>query len=377
MFNISDPGVCVSWDFSKNHGRGDWSRQGCRLITTHKNVSYENYNNVLDECACWHLTHFGELFWHSDEPMMESLHPSHSKTLDLITLTGCCLSLAGLTGVFATALVAPEWLRGSGQKIQLQISINLAFLIILFLLSSYLDLNSFFCIFLGILLHYSMLSNFCWMLLAAYLQYSRLVKVVSSRSSRLPLKSGLIGWVLPMVPCICILVSGQYQVYSKPPMCLPRGIAFYTSILTPLVVVMCCNTVVFILIARNLYINIKIRRHDKTCLSFRRFKQLVFLFVLLGLSWLFAIAQLITPKPWNIIFSYFFCLCIAGKGLTYFIFFILMDESAKNAWKLRFCPSRARYDVKRYTINSRSSRMTSSISGGSNGANEIVTKPIV
>jgi len=204
----------MSWDFNANDGNGGWSPYGCRMQGTR--VLDINDWTVIDECACWHMTHFGEIFWDSDRPFFTSKDTEHESLLNFITFSGCILSLIGLSGIFITAGISPSWLSGPGQKIQLQMSVNLALLIIIFMfLTSDMVLPKHLCSLMGALLHYMMLSNFSWMLLAAYLQYSRLVKVVVKRSSRLLLKSGVIGWGLPLIPVVLAFLSGNFKVNIK------------------------------------------------------------------------------------------------------------------------------------------------------------------
>lgn len=201
----------MSWDFSANQGNGGWSAYGCRLVGSHA-CRVDNWT-VVDECACWHMTHFGEIFWDSDRPFFTEGDTENEGLLNFITFSGCILSLIGLSGVFLTAIISPSWLAGPGQKIQLQMSVNLALLLVLFMfLTSDVKIPKPVCSFLGGILHYVLLSNFSWMLLAAYLQYSRLVKVVTRRSSRLLLKSGAIGWGLPLIPVVLTFITGNFKV---------------------------------------------------------------------------------------------------------------------------------------------------------------------
>jgi 7 transmembrane receptor (Secretin family) len=111
---------------------------------------------------------------------------------------------------------------------------------------------------------------------------------------------------------------------------------------------MVCNVIVFLLIARSLFQTIEIRRHDVSCLNTTRYKQLVFLFILLGLSWVFALLQVTIPAA-RIFFAYLFCFAIGSQGIVYFVFFVLMDNKATDAWTKPFRSSAIKYDVHRLT----------------------------
>ncbi|KAF4517465.1 hypothetical protein B566_EDAN004504 [Ephemera danica] len=336
------PGSCMFWDYSQNSGDGDWSDYGCKLHAVHYNTTTFKevddpachtddpnlHTSVLDECWCYHLTHFGQLFSTGDICIPKD------PILDFLSLWVSILSLICIAVVFITIALAPELLKRPGQKTKLQIILNFAILLILFVFAVVLKhLSREEKIILGVLIHYSLLSNFAWMLIAAILQYKRLVVVLKNESSKDRLKYALAGWLLPIVPPMLVLVTGNHEVYTQPPLFLPRGLAFYLSIILPLVIVMCCSIVAFTLIARNLFMKSEIRKHGDHCLSIVRFRQLVFLFLLLGLSWLFALCQLVVNEYLVLLFSYLFCICIAIQGPAFFVFFVVMDKEAAKVWR--------------------------------------------
>jgi hypothetical protein len=334
------------WDYSKNSGAGDWSDTGCKFHAIHYNKSMttsiknpachidapEEQAIVLDECWCYHLTHFGELF--QDHDMCVPQDPA----LDSISLWGSIIGLICIALIFSTIALNPKLIRQPGQKTKLQITLNFAILLVLFILGSQLtELSMPKKVTLGILIHYSMLCNFAWMLIAAMLQYKRLVIVFTSESSKDRFKYALIGWAFPIIPPMLVLATGNYEAYSYPPLYIPRGLPFYLSIVLPLFLVMSYNVVIFVLIARSLYMEKIIRTHGDQCMSIARFKQLVFLFTLLGLSWLLALCQILVKENLVLLFSYLFCICISLQGPAYFVFFVLMDKNARNSWRKYCC----------------------------------------
>jgi 7 transmembrane receptor (Secretin family)/GPCR proteolysis site, GPS, motif len=268
---ISEPGYCVYWDTEAEDKTGAWSRKGCTYSKSSKMVN-EMY---LDECHCNHLTHFGQIF-KSDLKGEET----DEINLELISLVGCTVSLMSLCGVFITALISKKWLRGPGQKILLQMAINLALLLIMYLVAAYAKAQGIGCIIVGFFFHYSILSNFFWMAVAGYLQYYRLVRVLCSRTTKLVLKTTIVGWGVPVIPGVVVLSAGKYN--SQAYLCLPDGWAFYATILAPICIVLVFNIGIFIMIFKNLYMTTKPRQHVDRCISLQRFKQLAFLFTLLG-----------------------------------------------------------------------------------------------
>lgn len=338
-FIFSEPGFCVFWDFKALNGKGRWSREGCLL-----NESHQLTNSIyLDECHCNHLTHFGELLWNSEHPF-QALLDQDQETLDLISLIGCIVSLVSLSGVFLTALINSKWLQGPGQKMLLQMSVSLAMLMIMFLVAANAETDAIGCFFVGFFLHYTILSNFCWMLVAGYLQYHRLVRVIYARMSKLIIKAAVVGWGVPVVPGALVLISGQFQLYSGRPLCLPSGWAFHATILAPLCVIIVCNIFTFVMIFKNLYTMVQPRRHIDHCISVRRFKQLAFLFTLLGLNWVFGVCQVLFPET-KIFFAYLFGFTIGFQGLAYLIFFVLMHDKARDSWRAIFCGGKTLFKV--------------------------------
>ncbi|CAB3371490.1 Hypothetical predicted protein [Cloeon dipterum] len=340
--NASAPlGVCVFWDFSLRNGAGNWSTEGCSLNTTHQLPSSKY---VIDECHCWHMTHFGEIIWNSDESFISSEYAKMEMELEQISVIGCIVSLVALSGVFISAAVSPKWLRGVGQKILLQMAISFALLLSIFLVATFVSqqqLGEVGCFFVGFFLHYAILSNFFWMLVAGYLQYNRLVKVLYSRTPKLLLKASVIGWGIPVIPGAITLISQSFWVYSQPPLYLPTGLAFYLTTFAPLVVILVLNLCIFAAIVKNMYImsENEPRKHANYCLSVTRFKQIAFLFALFGLSWIFAVCQ-VAFKPWRIIFAYLFCLTITFQGLFYFIFFVPLHDLVHGSWRTLLCGGR-------------------------------------
>jgi len=311
------------------------------------NTTYKLSDSIyLDECHCNHMTHFSQIFWNADTPFFQNDADfyEHQYTLDLISRIGSIISLVGLAGVFMTAAILKNWLSGPGQKILLQMSINLALLLLLFLLGTTIETEYLVCFFVGFFTHYAMLSNFMWMAVAGYLQYYRLVQVIYTRTPKLILKAAVIGWGVPVIPGALVLISGQYQIYSGHPLCLPRGWAFYATTVAPLCVILILNIVIFIKIVVNLYTLFEPKSHVDRCLSIRRFKQLAFLFTLLGLSWVFGVCQVIFPGA-RIIFAYLFCFTIAFQGLAYFLFFVLMHDKTRNSWNALICGGKMLFKI--------------------------------
>jgi hypothetical protein len=89
---------CAYWDLFRH----EWKTDGCAFV---------GKDGDLDVCECTHLTHFGEIIG----------VPGESKVLDVISVVGCSLSLLGLVGIAATAVVFQHWRSRLGNKVILQL----------------------------------------------------------------------------------------------------------------------------------------------------------------------------------------------------------------------------------------------------------------
>ncbi|XP_065331734.1 adhesion G-protein coupled receptor G2-like [Cloeon dipterum] len=352
--NFPEPGQCVYWDYEANEGNGNWSNEGC-----HHNISYTVSDGFIDECICYHLTHFGSLLLMGHEDVN-----SESKPFEVLSIVGCSISLLGLSGVFVTAAGSPQWRKGAGQKILLQMAISLAFLMVMFLLSLAADVqkeNRVGCIFMGFFLHYAILVNFFWMLVAGYLQYKRLVQVIAHRVPKLFSKSSMVAWGCPLVPGLLIVISTHWDEYHGPPLCLPQDVTFFVTILAPVVTIMLVNLVIFCLILKNIFMgtNDSPRKHESsTTKNIQVCKLLFFLFVLLGLSWIFALCQYI--EALQEVFTVLFNLTVTFQGVTYFIYMVALNKKARAFWLATFKNNRDLLASVSF-INSNNSEQTVSV----------------
>jgi hypothetical protein len=246
------------------------------------------------------------------------------------------VSIIFICGIFATVAVDRRLLKGAGQKILLQMAANLGLLSIIFLAGANVKKSHIGCIFFGFFLHYAILSNFIWKGVAGYLQYRRLVMVINARPAKLVTKSILVGWVAPFLPGLIVVISDQSHMYSGEPLCLPRGWLFITVILAPLCIILAINTYIFLMIAITLYRTVAPRRHVNYCMALTRFKQLMFLYILLGLNWAFGVCQMVFTDL-SVPFAYLFCITVSFQGLSYFVFVIGLHKKAREAWTNYLC----------------------------------------
>ena len=340
--------VCGYWDFQPNgtsSESSEWDNQGCQFLGVSK------YDENLALCGCSHLTHFAYLimgtYYHDISATNEVLiipQNVHTEALNVITLLGSSLSVLGILGIFVTACTFRTWREKASTKVLLQLSLAIALQMILFSFfsttKSAYDLDTPHetkgCIMLGASLHYSVLVTFSWMLITAFLQFKRYVIVLGNlKPEHFFLKSFLIGWGLPVVPvCIVLLIDQNLYIPKVYGICYPQGLAFFLSVLLPVFLIILANLVVFVFVIYNILkgSNKNMRKSEQS-LTLSQLRVSIFLFFLLGLTWIFG---LLAFSQAHITFSYIFCLTATMQGFVLFIYFILMDPITRKLWHESF-----------------------------------------
>lgn len=323
---------CGYWDYNNSDG---WSETGCYRMA-------QNPFTKIVLCVCNHLTHFAYLL----KGNSSQLEDIHLRSLQGITVLGCTLSLIGILGIYVTAINFRSWRSKSSTKYLLQLSTAIAFQMILLAFVNtapmtqrlLLTNNEAWCIVFGVLLHYFVLAMFFWMLIIAYLQFIRYVIVFNHvKTPRFLLKSSLLGWTLPMVPVLLVVIidSDTYVPdleFSESQICYPSGYSLYFGILLPIGVIVGANLVIFILVNYNLLrgTNAVCRAGDRNS-KLSQLRLSIFLFFLLGLTWIFGLMSTAFSET-SIVFAYLFCLTSTFQGFVMFLYFVIMDPVARNLW---------------------------------------------
>lgn len=335
---------CGYWDFQPqqpNHIPGSWKKQGCFIV---------KIINDTTVCECYHLTHFGQLLTIPDNPNNEefSIIKNHTRALNIITLVGSFLSLLGIIGIWITALVFGNWRKKAGTKVLLQLSTAIA-LPLVFILVFNLDYTMFkqvngmyvivdhmkpACIVLGSLLHFSILASFMWMLITAILQFIRYVRVLGvRRPARFMFKFTLIGWGIPLLPVITTLaLDAENYIPSSSiikKICYPNGYYLIAGVLLPICIILLINITLFILVLHAISRgpDQKMKSTDMDLVG-AQLRVSIFLFFLLGLTWIFGIFSFSN----NLLWSYLFCLTSTLQGFVLFIYFVICDPKTRNLW---------------------------------------------
>lgn len=317
--------VCGYWNYVDG-----WAINGCEpsAITS---------TTIL--CECTHLTHFAYLF-HGHN----SIPPEHIKTLNLITLIGCSISLFGIFGIYLSAILFRQWRKLCSTKFLLQFSTAIAFEMIMLAfvntqansLRLLMAGNIVGCIALGAFLHYSVLVTFFWMLIIAYMQYMRYVVVFHKlKTSHFFFKSSLLGWTIPIIPILLVLLLDPMTYvpnidYYTNKICYPSGYALYFAVMMPISFFTFANFVIFFLVIKSLASEgEQVRRNRDKSSIMSQLRLSIFLFFLLGLTWIFAFLSTATT---GLVFTYMFCLTATLQGFILFFYFVVMDPVVRRLW---------------------------------------------
>ena len=316
---------CVFWNEKMSAGKGGWSVDGC---------SYQGTKNGLEVCRCNHLSTFTLLVCPSEKYLQSTVHGA---ILNVITLIGSVLSIAGLSLILLTFVLFPTWRKPMGHKILVQLSLALVVLLITFIIAvetNVENINA--CRTAAVFLHYSLIAAFCWMTVEAYYQYQRLVKIFDTYIPNFMLKASLLAWSLPLIPISAVLIYDVDSYTGDEGYCWLRLNPFYFSALLPIAMLLLVNIFVVTLFFRSIAATGKGIRSNQSERKQAKEKLIacLFNFVLLGLSWTFGFFAI---GPTNsILYSYLFCLTTTLQGFFLFVLCVVRDPSTHRLWMKLF-----------------------------------------
>ncbi len=326
--------VCGFWSFSPT--MNGWANDGCLM---NKQLLANDSDVVL--CECVHLTHFAYLFYGGTP-----IDWKHFDKLQMLTFIACSLSLLGLFGIYLSAILFRSWRSTVSTKYLLQISTasTLELIMILFVNTEYhsrlwiASEKSPLCIAFGAVLHYSVLVTWMWMFVIGYMQYSRYVVVFKKLDSNYAFAvSSMIGWGIPMIPVATVLLidcQSYIPTTSDDTICYPSGYSLYLALMTPISIITTANLIIFVLIIKSLTKNIVHGRNEPRAMILSKLRLFVFLFSLLGLTWIFSF--LATTNA-GLAFTYLFCATATLQGFVLFFYFVILDPIVRGLWVALCC----------------------------------------
>ncbi|GJQ69393.1 hypothetical protein Trydic_g6508 [Trypoxylus dichotomus] len=280
---------------------------------------YAIYNSTYQMCKFTHLTHFALLVSGIEDVV-----------LNYISLIGCVLSILGILGIFATAIVSKSWREGSGTKILLNYSGAILIQMIVLLFSNLIDEDeqTGLCIFSGMVIHYTIISQFIWMLIISYLQYRKFVQVLVQEPKHIIIKSCLFAWLSPFL-FIIIVSASDTDSYHHNNSCYLWGLALYLALFAPIITVISINVILFILIFKSvLYKKTQAYGVNKKLVGLK-IKLAVILFFLMGFSWIFGLFAGVFK---SLFLSYVFSITATVQGLVLYLYFVICNKVTRKIW---------------------------------------------
>uniref|UniRef100_A0A3P8PSA1 Adhesion G-protein coupled receptor G6 n=1 Tax=Astatotilapia calliptera TaxID=8154 RepID=A0A3P8PSA1_ASTCA len=328
---------CVFWNFTKNDGTGDWSKEGCK-----KNSTESTANKTV--CLCDHLTHFGVLLDISQTS--PSIDEKNNNILTFISYIGCGISAIFSAATLLTYIAFEKLRRDYPSKILMNLSTSLLFLNMVFLLDSWLSTmkNDGLCKAVAIFLHYFLLTSFTWMGLESVHMYIALVKVFNTYIRRYILKFCIVGWGLPAVLVVIVAAvekdaykAVEYKGGSK--FCwITNDAVFYTTCVGYFCLVFLLNMAMFVVVMLQIC-GRNGKRSNRTLRKevLRNLRSAISLTFLLGMTWGFAF---FAWGPVKLTFMYLFSIFNSLQGLFIFIFHCALKENVQKQWKRYLCCGR-------------------------------------
>lgn len=326
--------TCGYYVFSEDDSdTGYWSQEGCTFIRS-------NDSTILDTCQCDHLTHFGELL--IPRPVFSE---QNENILEIISVTGCVLSMLGLILIGVTAAVFPSWRENFRNQIWLRLCVALSLLCLIFIIIvfSRFDGHSIFCMLTGIILHYSVLASFCWMVVIAVKSYRDLVIVFVIPVRRKMLIASSFAWGVPALIVVILLIidprTYAFEDEYARSFCYPSGISMWITVYLPIAVMLLTNWISFLLIVRKIGFaprNLRYQRAGDRSEALKSARVSVVLVFLFGLPWIFGLFA------YNIVAVYFFTCTATTQGFVLFLFIICGNQPTRNLWVRKFRPRNQR-----------------------------------
>ena len=121
-----------------------------------------------------------------------------------------------------------------------------------------------FCNIVGFLFHYFLITSFMWMLIMAAIQYTHFVRIFNSHISHFFVKTGVIGWALPLLFPFLVVLIGRNGGYTGENRCwINDDVLLYTTFVAPICVIILFNLILFIFTVKSIF------RHDPALASYQ------------------------------------------------------------------------------------------------------------
>ncbi|XP_072299273.1 adhesion G protein-coupled receptor L1 isoform X5 [Eucyclogobius newberryi] len=316
MDNYHTPN-CSFWNYSERSMMGQWSSQGCRLLSS---------NSTHTTCSCSHLTNFAVLMA-SHEPDYPGR--MHELILFVITWVGIVISLVCLAICISTFCFL-RGLQTDRNTIHKNLCINLFIAELLFLIGIDKTDYQIACPIFAGLLHFFFLAAFCWMCLEGVQLYLMLVEVFESEYSRKKYYY-LCGYCFPAL-VVGISAAIDYRSYGTKKACWLRVDNYFIwSFIGPVSFVIMLNLMFLMVTLHKMIRNSSALKPDSSRLDNIKSWALgaITLLFLLGLTWAFG---LLFINENTVIMAYLFTTFNAFQGMFIFIFHCALQKKVHKEY---------------------------------------------
>ncbi|XP_052252954.1 adhesion G protein-coupled receptor E4-like isoform X2 [Dreissena polymorpha] len=325
--------ICSFW----NETIFAWDTIGCRVLSS---------NHSSATCRCTHLTNFAILM----SPVIQS--NVNTKELDIISIVGCSISLAGLMLTAICHVCLWKYISKRRAAVLLNLSVALIISYVMFIGGIDKTENKILCKALASLLHYIYLVVFSLMLVEGI---DLAVSVLNVFKNRLKLKRMLTAaWVAPAVIVGITLGVTKTQGYGNEQSCwltIKGGVIW--AFVGPALLVILVNCVTIVIAIRTTLGLYAIARKSTVERSKSAIRCLLVLLPLMGTTWVLGVFYLDESMVWV---QYAFAVCNSLQGLVIFLFRCAFD---KKIWKAYYTKQQRLSTASRNVLKSRSTSVTS------------------
>nr|CAB3263480.1 latrophilin-3-like [Phallusia mammillata] len=308
---------CVYWDTDTSGGdAGSWSTRGCSVLSS---------NATHTVCNCSHLTSFAVLIQIVDYNMDDATVLGHQKALSIISKIGCALSFIGV--LFMCAAFIKLKFHTENMKIHFNLGVAVGLADLVFLFEEIAESSTTTCVIVTVFLYYFNMSVLAWMLIEGIHLYSQVVVVFVS--ARRWVKYYIFaGWGAPLLIMAISMGILNVKLGSNGICWLSPADNSIWAFSAPALLVLIINTVILITVVR-VILNIQPEKsnHMKLAKTRNAVKGSIFLFPLLGTTWLFGFLCL---SENTLVFQYLFAITNSLQGFFLFVFHCLCNSEVRE-----------------------------------------------
>nr|KAG5703202.1 hypothetical protein BaRGS_027367 [Batillaria attramentaria] len=259
------------------------------------------------------------------------LPEEHQKALSIITTIGLSLSIAGLSLTVVAFLIIRKLRQGRRQQTLVNLAVAMLLSWVIFLAGFTRVESHVGCVAVAALLHYFILASFMWMLMEGILQYLLFIKLIATQFDHYMLKTGAVAWGCPAIIVTIVMALNPDLYRGGDTYCWMSLTPFYYAFLLPVGMVMLANIAIYIMVVaaicgcRRMIGASAVRSGTRSTVV--NFRASFACFVVLGLSWVFA---LFAVEDARVVFQYLFTITSTIQGFLIFIIFTARDQHVRG-----------------------------------------------